>query len=531
MDRSAMPHNSKRSRLLNLKNLIIILAFFVAFITLTNGFYANYQVQRNQLIKHSLETNHSYAQKLAAATDNFINAAHQQLAYTAKIIEKDLNNQVLLTAEAERLNLQTASFNSVMIVNNEGVALISSPSTLDIVGSKLLAVGALESLKAKKPLVSTPYMSVAGNFLVLISHPLFDESGNYLGYVGGTVYLKERSILNDLLGRHFHEDGSYIYVVDKSKRIIYHPIAARVGEYIEDNTAINKVINEVSGSSQTINSMGIEMLAGYAPIHSASWGVVAQRPIAATLGSLDSLMQQVFYRTLPLGLLTFISIWLLANYISRPLRQLADTAQKMNCPNAHNNITNIRSWYFESSELKQAMLKGLGLLNNQIEQLKQDAATDPLTGAFNRRSMQLLLEQLKQENIPFSALAVDIDYFKKVNDNFGHPAGDKALIILTQVMRKVSRDQDIVARSGGEEFLLILPNTSSETALIIAERLRIKVAETQIEPIGTIQVSIGIATSLASNFSTDLVLAQADQALYQAKESGRNRCVVFTLTD
>lgn len=118
-----------------------------------------------------------------------------------------------------------------------------------------------------------------------------------------------------------------------------------------------------------------------------------------------------------------------------------------------------------------------------------------------------------------------------MNDNFGHPAGDKALIILTQVMRKVSRDQDIVARSGGEEFLLILPNTSSETALIIAERLRIKVAETQIEPIGTIQVSIGIATSLESNFSTDLVLAEADQALYQAKESGRNRCVVFTLTD
>ena len=74
-----MPHNSKRSRLLNLKNLIIILAFFVAFITLTNGFYANYQVQRNQLIKHSLETNHSYAQKLAAATDNFINALQSTL--------------------------------------------------------------------------------------------------------------------------------------------------------------------------------------------------------------------------------------------------------------------------------------------------------------------------------------------------------------------------------------------------------------------------------------------------------------------
>lgn len=526
-----MPNKFKYYYLINLKNLIIILAFFVAFITLTNGFYANYKVQRNQLIKHSLETNHSYAQKLAAATDNFINAAHQQLAYTAKIIEKDLNNQVLLTAEAERLHLQTASFNSVAIVNNQGIALAASPNTLGIVGEKLAAGGPEESLELKKPLVSAPYMSVAGNFLVLISHPLFDESGSYLGYVGGTIYLKERSILNDLLGRHFHEDGSYIYVVDKSKRIIYHPTAKRVGEYINDNIAIDSVANKTNGSAQVLNSIGINMLAGYAPIHTANWGIVAQRPVAATLDSLDNLMQQVVYRTLPLGLLTLISIWLVANYISHPLRQLADTASQMDSPEAHNNLTNVQSWYFESCELKQAMLKGLGLLNNQIEQLKQDAATDPLTGAFNRRSMQLLLEQLKQENIPFSALAVDIDYFKKVNDNFGHPAGDKVLIVLTQVMRKVSRNQDIVARSGGEEFLLILPNTSSETALIIAERLRIKVAETQIEPIGTIQVSIGIATSLASNFSTDLVLAQADQALYQAKESGRNRCVIFTLID
>ena len=526
-----MTFSSRRSRLLNLKNLIILLAFFVAFITLANGFYANYQVQRSQLIKHSLETNHAYAQKLAAATDNFIHAAHQQLEFSASILEKNFNDTPLLMNEAKRLHLQTASFNSVAIVNHQGIALATSPNTLGIVGDKLAVGGPQEALALKEPLVSAPYMSVAGNFLVLISHPLFDETGSYLGYVGGTVYLKERSILNDLLGRHFHEDGSYIYVVDKNKRIIYHPIANRIGNYINDNAAINKVINNISGSEEVVNSVGIQMLAGYAPIATTGWGVIAQRPVTATLSSLDNLMQQVFYRTLPLGLFTFMSIWLLANYISRPLRQLANTAQQMDDFNAHSNLTKIKSWYFESSELKHAMLKGLGLLNSQIIQLKQDAATDPLTGAFNRRSLQLLLEQLKQKNIPFSALAVDIDHFKKVNDNFGHPAGDQALIILTQLMRQVSRDNDLVARSGGEEFILILPNTSSETALTVAERLRITVAETQIDPIGSIQVSIGIATSLENNFSTDLVLTQADQALYQAKESGRNRCVVFTLTD
>lgn len=528
MDDLALPNKSPRFNLLNLKNLIVLLAFFVAFITLVNGFYANYQVQRNQLIKHTLDTNHAYAQKLAAATNNFIGAAHQQLAFTAKIVEKDLNNQILLANEAERLHLQTSSFNSVAIVSHTGIALAVSPNTLGILGSQLSTAGVTETLRAKEAFVSTPFLSSVGNLLVLISYPMFDASGNYLGYVGGTIYLKEQSILNDLLGKHFHRDGSYIYVIDKNKQIIYHPEPERVGNYILENEAINSVANNISGSAKVINSLNIEMLAGFSPITSANWGVVAQRPVAATLSSLDDLMRQVVYRTLPLGLFTFFIIWLLANYISRPLRQLATTANEMDSPNAHSNLAKVKSWYFESKELKQAMLKGLGLLNIQINQLKIDAATDPLTGAFNRRSLQLLLEQFEQEKVLFSVLAVDIDHFKKVNDTYGHAAGDEALIVLTKVMRQISRDQDIVARVGGEEFLLVLPNTSSKTALTIAERLRERIAETLIEPIGSIKVSIGVSTTSGANAVAAEVLDQADQALYQAKNLGRNRCQVFT---
>lgn len=338
-----MPNKRIHSRLLNLKNLIILLAFLVAFITLVNGFFANHQVQKDQLLKHSLETNHAYAKKLAAATDNFIVAAHQQLAYTAQFIEKDLNNQSLLASEAKRLHQQTASFNSVTIVNNEGIVLAASPNTLGILGGKLVSAGVLETLEAKKPLVSTPFLSSSNNLLVLISSPIFNASGKYLGYVGGTIYLKEESILNDLLGRHFHKDGSYIYVVDQNKKIIYHPNAKRIGEYITSNPVINKVTNNISGSVQVANSLNIEMLAGFAPISKANWGVVAQRPVTATLSSLDSLMKRVVYRTLPLAICTFIIIWLLANFISRPLRQLATTAKEMDSPNAHSNLNKIES--------------------------------------------------------------------------------------------------------------------------------------------------------------------------------------------
>lgn len=123
---------------------------------------------------------------------------------------------------------------------------------------------------------------------------------------------------------------------------------------------------------------------------------------------------------------------------------------------------------------------------------------------------------------------MDIDHFKKVNDTFGHAGGDKVLIALTQIVRQICREQDVVARTGGEEFVLILPNTTSDIAQVIAERLRDRVANMHIEPIGSITISIGIATCTEHVKSTSEVLDSADQALYNAKVLGRNRCEVFT---
>lgn len=516
-----------RSRFISLKSLIVFLAFLVALITLINGFYASYKVQRSELIKNTLDTNHAYAQKLVSATDHFITAAHEQLAFSAHVIARDFTDTALLMDEADRLQLQTKSFNSVAVVNAEGIMLAGSASTLDIVGSRVSVGDDSKVIQALKPQVSRPYLSLAGNFIVLISQPILDASGNYLGYVGGSIYLNEPNILNDLLGRHFHQDGSYIYVVDNNKQIIYHPEPDRVGAYIFNNPAINSVTINISGSTSITNSQGIEMLAGFSPITTANWGVVAQRPVTATLSSLDGLMRKVASQTIPLALFTFVLIWILASYISHPLRQLATTAVRIDTPDAHTHLTQVKSWYFETHELKQAMLKGLGIVNSQISQLKQDAATDPLTGAINRRSLQVLFDGLEQQRIPFAVLAVDIDHFKAVNDSFGHPAGDKALVELVQVMNQVSRAQDVVARTGGEEFLLILPNTGLASAQAIAERLRSRVEAMRIDPVGSITVSIGIALCLENNRSSVEVMNQADEALYQAKQRGRNRCEVF----
>ncbi len=513
---------------LDLRRLILLLAFASAAVTLINGLHASYRVQRQLLIDQTLESNQVYASKLAASTEDFLHAAQQQLAYSAAELSTHLSDPERLRRATERLRNQTDSFNSVAIVDNTGQVLATSPETLKVVGKQLASPGAVQALREQKPLISAPYISAANNLLVFISHPVFSPSGRYLGYIGGSLYLQQRSILNDLLGTHYYKDGSYLYVVDQNRRLIYHPNTDRIGEQINGNPVIEAVIQGKASTQHIHNSQGVEMLAGYAPIRAANWGVVAQRPLTATLAPLHSQMRTVIDHTLPLALMTLLLIWWLARLISRPLWQLADNAQALDHPGTPKRIQSIRSWYFESSELKRAMLLGVNLLHARIDQLKSDAQTDTLTGLYNRRGADMALSLLQHEAVPFSVLAIDIDHFKQVNDTYGHDCGDRVLQSLARLMRSCTRRDDQLCRTGGEEFIILLPNANLHTARELAERLRRQVADTTLAEVGHISISIGIAEWPLQALEPAQVLKYADKALYKAKENGRNRCETYT---
>lgn len=130
------------------------------------------------------------------------------------------------------------------------------------------------------------------------------------------------------------------------------------------------------------------------------------------------------------------------------------------------------------------------------------------------------------KQIPFAVLEIDIDFFKQVNDTFGHDTGDEVLKTLTRIIQSLSRKHDIVSRTGGEEFLLVLPNENNDSAFVIAERLRNQVATTSMAKVGYINVSIGIATWPQHSDDIDQVYKCADKALYHAKETGRNKTVI-----
>ncbi|MFN2514610.1 MAG: diguanylate cyclase [Pyrinomonadaceae bacterium] len=163
-------------------------------------------------------------------------------------------------------------------------------------------------------------------------------------------------------------------------------------------------------------------------------------------------------------------------------------------------------------------------------QSQQQALTDGLTGCYNRRSFEMRLESdlhfATRNRQPLSLIMLDLDNFKHINDQAGHEAGDVALCMLADNLHAELRAVDTAARFGGDEFVIILPQASTEGAMLVAERLRKRIEETEVPGFGQVTGSFGVATFPNHASSRDTLVVAADRALYNSKEAGRNRVSV-----
>ena len=162
--------------------------------------------------------------------------------------------------------------------------------------------------------------------------------------------------------------------------------------------------------------------------------------------------------------------------------------------------------------------------------LRRRAEIDSLTGTFNRRAGETMLESAfehaQQGRLPLSTLFIDLDHFKRINDEFGHPVGDECLRLLAECLRRQLRGEDVVSRYGGEEFLVLLPGQSQDQARKIAERIREAVGALRVKHetgLAKFTVSIGVAARKGDEGAANELIERADRAMYQAKRNGRNR--------
>ncbi|MEX1760890.1 sensor domain-containing diguanylate cyclase, partial [Escherichia coli] len=171
----------------------------------------------------------------------------------------------------------------------------------------------------------------------------------------------------------------------------------------------------------------------------------------------------------------------------------------------------------------------------KYQQSYQNSIRDPLTRLYNRsyfyESLNQALDMAKPSR-PVSVIVSDLDRFKRINDNYGHLQGDKVLQFVANLLMDSVRPQDIAARIGGEEFVLMLANTSSDAAHQVAERIRLKLRSFDKTSSGgqlpePITISMGVFTATSSSVTAEACVESADKAMYEAKETGRNRVVVF----
>jgi diguanylate cyclase (GGDEF)-like protein len=511
----------------SLTTLLTTLVSLSVILTTTIILTASYQSDKKSLTDTTLTLNHSSAQKMSRTIDSLFHSMRSSLQNIARMYtENDGIQDEKTNTYLELVRKSSNYFNSVVLVNENGLIVDVAPQSVGSAGTRITSGPVVEALELKRPYLSKPYKTVTTNrLIVFMSEPLFDKSGQFRGYVGGTIYLQESNILSMIFGGEEDDsEGSYFYVVDSDGNLLYHPDRNRIGENVRSNSVVAKLVQGLGGSEITVNSRGV-YLAGYSPVPENGWGVSVLSPESFVHKQLNQHIRDVLVKALiPFVLLMLGVVWV-ARRLASPFVNLGNLISTMGRGNDA-IPENKPHWNREADLLTKTVMKALTDVKEQTDQLAYEASTDPLTGVFNRRAFEHAIAQWTAEEMPFSILLLDIDRFKRVNDTYGHLAGDEVIKGLAKVIRHAVRPEDSCFRYGGEEFVVLLSHATAGKAVSAAERIRKAVERSRFLVDAPVTVSIGLAHYPEHAASAEQLFEVADQALYRAKESGRNRVKV-----
>ena len=434
---------------------------------------------------------------------------------------------------------------------SEGVNASSRPWFIN--GSKERYIGDIhEAVLLAKFL--TPSTNGEPLRFIDFASPIKDTEGNLLGVVATHInwdWLTEQ--IKTYLPDDLDEQSIEVLIVEKNRKVIYpfvsvgdvlipEGILKKEGSYIQtwDNNEEYLIsLHKISANIST----------------NLEWSIILRQPISKALEPIDKLHKTFIIIGSIFTLINIFIVFLISKEFSKPLEKLVKIANSIE--NGNENIefnvsTKISEILLLSDSLK-SMLKTLILKKHQLENinitleqkvqdrtrkleklnedLKLFARKDALTGLNNRFAANERLKEeflrMKRNKIQYSVAIVDIDFFKKVNDTYGHEVGDTVLKEVSKILQNSARTTDFVARFGGEEFILIFPEITQNNAFLIAEKIRVAVANSIISYVDRITISIGVSVSNIDDDNEDKVVKKADIALYKAKELGRNQVKIL----
>jgi diguanylate cyclase (GGDEF)-like protein len=382
-----------------------------------------------------------------------------------------------------------------------------------------------------------------------LGYPIKDSTGNVSGVAFVAVDLAR---LNRIAASTPMQEKAIVTIVDRDGVILArHPdIAGRVGKKLATPKVWETVLSGTSGVFQIKASDGVERLWAYDTVAGNPDGVIALRvlvsiPMDVVFAAADrALLRNLIGIALATALLLIAAWYGTEVFVLRKIRLLLNAAGRVHAGDLSARTGLLRTGD-DLSQLGAAfdgMTQALQDRDAELEQvigkLSEHATTDPLTGLYNRRYLLDFLhreiERAGRSATRVSAIMLDLDHFKRVNDTFGHAAGDLILTQVAGLLKQHVRGSDMVCRYGGEEFVLILPGASLAIARHRAENIRAAVNNLEMsyndQPLGVITASLGIALFPEHSSDAAGLLHAADTALYRAKNEGRNRVEIAAVS-
>lgn len=456
------------------------------------------------------------------------------------------NVERLVAANRVKTYLQSVrekfiDYRELVIVNMIGEPLVTSSEEDPIVN---LPEQWFQQLEKGKPIIGPPYNDpVLKRRVITLAEEIKSPENRRLGILATKIDL---GTLYEIVKRRAAEDANEIYLTDAKGAVLVSSSAfmggPRRSTFAEGILASgdhfpNRPTAYTSHSEQAVVGIG-------ARVPNTDWSVVAEMKKSDAYADIIKMGKITL---LIVGLLLMamgLFAYLLGHTIVKPLKRLSGEAGRVaggnlevNVP-VHGNsevsyltqvfnhmVANLRRSQDEISQAHEALIEK----NRELHRL---SITDSLTGIFNRKHVMDLFDmefiRTQRYGTPFSVLIADLDHFKVVNDTYGHLAGDSVLRRIAQAMVESVRACDHVGRYGGEEFVVVLPNTDIDGAMDMADRIRQTIRLVTFNNDGeefSMTLSIGVAVCRDDDKSVEAILKRADDALYRAKANGRNQVI------
>jgi diguanylate cyclase (GGDEF)-like protein len=393
-----------------------------------------------------------------------------------------------------------------------------------------------DTVAAQEGIVSAPFRSVlSGRPVLAITQPVFRRDGNIDYILVGTIDLQRPAFAGQLNALRGKAEG-YLFILTAEGTTLYHPDQSRVlTQGAGPGTLGAAVLAKADGWREDAMDDGKPVLLAHKRLQKADWTLAVSFPIHDAFASMATLRWRALAAASVVALVAGLAAWLLLRAMLAPLYRLYGQVRAFGRGGI--DIEKFNSGLpDEFGHLSRAFYQVARQQQMAERNLQRLATTDPLTGAHNRRMFDDFFPQALKRAIrggqQIGLAVLDIDYFKGINDNFGHQAGDAVLVQFADRLRNAVRSTDTVARIAGDEFVIVFEHLDAGHDINLLGQKIVAAMQAPFEVNGrplNVTASIGIALTTELPADVDKVMLAADQALYCVKAAGRNGFAVNTV--